>query len=117
MPAYDYQCQRCGAVREHIQSIHQDLPDMLPCLRCGGEAEQVILVAPAISTSGMSNMTQDMAIGKDAEKRWERIGEKKAQRDKVRRESGKCSLKYEDGQFKPHDRPLDFVKTPPPTED
>ncbi len=116
MPAYDFQCQACGIVHEHICSISAR-PDFIKCVRCGGEAEQVILVAPGVLTGGMSNVTQDVAIGRDAEKRWERIHEKKSQRDKVRRESGKGNLQYADGQFKPSDKRLEFVKTPEPTED
>jgi hypothetical protein len=92
------------------------LPDTLSCPRCGKDSEHVILVAPGIATSGMSNMTQDVAIGKDADQRWSRIHEKKAERDKIRQKSGKQGLEFKDGAFKPHDRKLDFVKTPEPTE-
>lgn len=67
----------------------------------------------------MSNVTQDVAIGRDAEKRWDRIHEKKAKRDKVRRESGKTSLEYVGGdqQFKGTDKKLQFVATPEPKND
>jgi putative FmdB family regulatory protein len=116
MATYDYQCQTCGAVHEHIQSVHKDLPETLPCPRCGKGSEHVILVAPGVATSGMQHMTQDVAIGKDADQRWSRIHEKKAERDKIRRESGKDGLTYTKDGFKPHDRKLDFVKTPEPTE-
>jgi putative FmdB family regulatory protein len=116
MATYDFQCQACGAVQEHIQSVHKDLPETLPCPRCGKDAEHVILVAPGVATSGMQHMTQDVAIGKDADQRWSRIHEKKAERDKIRRESGKSGLTYTKDGFKAHDRKLDFVKTPEPTE-
>jgi putative FmdB family regulatory protein len=113
MATYDYQCQKCAAVHEHICPISKR-PESIKCPRCGGEAEQVILKAPALSTKGSSNMTQDMAIGYDAEKRWGRIHAKKEARDKIRRESGKAGLEFKDGAFKAHDRKLDFVKTPEP---
>jgi hypothetical protein len=67
-------------------------------------------------TGNMSNVTQDVAIGKDAEQRWNRILDKRAQRDKFRREIGKSSLKYEDGKFKPSDKQLQFVGTPEPKD-
>ena len=91
-----------------------DLPETLPCPRCGKDSEHVILVAPAVATSGMSQMTQDVAIGKDADKRWERIHEKRAAKDKIRRESGKTGLTWSESEktFKPHDRKLEFVSTP-----
>jgi len=116
VPTYDYQCQSCSVVHEHIQSIHKDLPETLKCPRCGKDSEHVILVAPGVATSGMQHMTQDVAIGKDADKRWTGIHEKKAARDKIRRESGKAGLEFKDGAFKAHDRKLDFVKTPEPKE-
>jgi putative FmdB family regulatory protein len=116
VPTYDYQCQSCSVVHEHIQSIHKRLPETLSCPRCGKDSELVILVAPGIATSSMQNMTQDVAIGKDADKRWNSIIEKKAKRDKIRKESGKSGLEWTKDGFKGHDRKLDFVKTPEPTE-
>ena len=117
MPRYDYQCQSCSVVHEHIQSIHKSLPDTLSCPRCGKDSELVILVAPGVMTGNMSNVTQDVAIGKDANTRWSRILDKRAQRDKIRRESGKSNLKYEDGKFKPSDKQLQFVSTPEPKKE
>ena len=63
-------------------------------------------------------MTQDVAIGMDADKRWNRIYAKREARDKIRREAGKTGLQYVGGekQFVAHDRKLDFVKTPEPKE-
>jgi len=103
-------------VHEHIQSVHVKLPDTLKCPRCGKDSEHVILVAPGVATSGMQHMTQDVAIGKDADTRWNRILNKKSERDKIRRESGKAGLELTSEGFKAHDRKLDFVKTPEPTE-
>jgi putative FmdB family regulatory protein len=116
VPTYDYQCQSCSVVHEHIQSIHMALPDTLPCPRCGKDSEHVILTAPAVATSNMSQMTQDVAIGMDADKRWNRIYAKKEERDKVRRESGKQGIERKNGVYTAHDRKLDFVKTPEPKE-
>lgn len=116
MATYDYQCQSCGVVHEHIQSMKLDLPETLPCPRCGKDSEHVILVAPAVSTRGMSHMTQDVAIGKDADQRWDRIHAKKAERDKIRRESGKQGIERKNGEYRAHDRKLDFIKTPEPIE-
>jgi putative FmdB family regulatory protein len=115
MARYDFQCQNCGVYHEHICSISA-LPDSIKCSRCGGTAEQVILTAPGVLTSNMSNVTQDVAIGKDADNRWSRIHAKKAERDKIRKESGMQGIERKDGVYKAHDRKLDFVKTPEPTE-
>ena len=116
MPIYEYQCQSCGAYHEVICSMSAR-KDEIECPRCKGLAEQVIS-ACAVMTSGMSQMTQDVAIGKDADQRWSRIYAKREARDKIRREAGKTGLQYVGGekQFVAHDRKLDFVKTPEPKE-
>lgn len=64
----------------------------------------------------MSQMTQDVAIGRDADKRWNNILAKKEERDKIRRASGKQGIERKDGVYKAHDRKLDFVKTPEPKQ-
>ena len=115
MPTYDYQCQSCGAYHEVICTMSAR-KDIIDCPRCKGKAEQVILSAPAVATSNMSQMTQDVAIGMDADKRWNRIFAKKEERDKIRRESGKTGIERKNGVYKAHDRKLDFVKTPEPKE-
>ena len=92
MPTYDYKCDSCGVVQEFVQSIHKPLPESLPCPRCGEDSFHVWLTAPGIMTGGMSHKTIDVAIGKDAEARWEKVNQRKAQRDKIRRESGKSGI-------------------------
>jgi putative FmdB family regulatory protein len=118
MPTYDYQCQNCGAYHELICSMGSR-KDEIECPRCRGVAEQVILYAPGVLTSNMGNTSQDVAIGRDAEKRWDRIYTKKEKRDKIRRESGKTSLEYVGGekQFRGTDKKLRFVATPEPKND
>jgi putative FmdB family regulatory protein len=92
MPTYDYRCETCGVVRELIQSIHKPLPESLPCPKCGCDSFHVFLVAPGVLTVGMDHKSIDVSIGKDAEARWTQIEERKAQRDKIRRETGKTNL-------------------------
>lgn len=41
MPRYDFQCQGCGDIAEHLFSMSQK-PDTLACRVCGGEAVSVI---------------------------------------------------------------------------
>ena len=117
MPAYDYQCQKCGAYHEVICTMSAR-KDEIECPRCKGTAEQVILSAPAVATSGMSQMTQDVAIGRDADKRWAGIHERRAYRDKVRAKLGSKNLSVRsDGTgFSANDKTLQFVSTPEPKE-
>ncbi len=122
MPIYDYQCQGCGAYHEIICGMSQR-KDEIECPRCRGTAEQVILSAPGLMTGGMTNVSQDVAIGRDAEKRWDRIHEHKAERDKVRKESGKQHItatgvgEYGAKDYKGTDKKLQFVATPDPKND
>ena len=119
MAAHDYQCGDCGAVQELIQSIHTPLPEALPCPRCGNDSFYVFLVAPGIMTSNFSDSHKslDIAIGKDAADRWNRINERQAQRDKIRKESGKAGLTATGRDtYEAHDKPLIAVTTPEPTK-
>jgi hypothetical protein len=71
----------------------------------------------------MSNTTQDIAIGKDANTRWEHIHEKKAERDKIREKSGKQGIRatpvgeFGAKDFKGIDAKPQFVGTPEPDKD
>jgi|SRR5271157_402694 len=90
---YDYRCQKCECVQEHIQPITNPLPDSLKCVRpgCKGRAT-IVITAPMISKSGMTHEPFDIAVGRDAEVRWADIHRRQAIRDKVRRESGQQAL-------------------------
>lgn len=87
--------------------------DEIECPRCAGVAEQVLLSAPGVLTGGMSNMTQDVAIGKDADRRWTGIHERRAYRDKVRRDLGQQNLTVnaDSTGFKASGKKLQFVST------
>lgn len=113
MPRYDYQCQSCATYHEVICSINAR-QDQIECPRCHGVAEQVILTAPGVLTGNMSNQTQDVAIGKNANQKWEAIHEKKAMRDKARKESGVQSITATGSGneivFRPVKKELNFVR-------
>jgi hypothetical protein len=105
-------------VQEFRQSIHKPLPESLPCPRCGEDSFYAFLVAPGVLTASMDHKTIDVAIGKDAEVRWEKVIERKAQRDKIRRESGKTGLTAVGiGEYVATDKKLVSVQTPEPKED
>jgi putative FmdB family regulatory protein len=118
MAAYDYRCESdsCGVVQELVQSIHTPLPESLSCPRCGGLSFHVFLVAPSLSSANLGHKTIDQAVGLDAEKRWDRIHERQAVRDKVRKESGEQALKATGlGRYEPlKGARLEAVRTPEP---
>jgi putative FmdB family regulatory protein len=91
---YEYQCgdEKCGFVQELILQSHNDRPEWKKCPACGGRATQVILTAPSVSRQGSDNAPFDVAVGRDAAARWERIHERQAKRDKVRTETGASGL-------------------------
>jgi len=106
---YEFKCHNCDLVLEHLCPMGEQ-PSYKKCPKCGKHCEQVY--GSAVLTSGMSQAPLDVVIGRDAEKRWNRIHERQEVRDKVRRESGKAGLtKVGKDEYKPHNRPLDFVPT------
>jgi hypothetical protein len=66
----------------------------------------------------MSHKSIDVAIGKDAETRWERVHQRKAERDKIRKDSGEHALTATGrNDYQPvKGAKLTSVTTPEPTE-
>jgi hypothetical protein len=115
MARYDYQCQdeKCLFVQELILVSYKDRPEWKKCPVCGGRSVQVIITPPAVSRQGSDNAPFDVAIGRDAAARWERIHERQAKRDKVRQESGASGLTMTGfNEFKPlpADKKLTLVR-------
>jgi len=107
---YEFKCHDCDLVLEHLCPIGEQ-PSYKKCPKCGKRCEQTIY-APYVATSGMGQASLDVVIGRDAEKRWDRINKRQEVRDKVRKESGKPALtKVGQDEYKAHNRPLDFVPT------
>lgn len=96
MAKYKYRCTNpeCQVELEHVQSMSQPLPKVFHCTKCGTEAEFVVQGAPAFarSTETVSKAPIDAVIGADAEKRWARLRERQAVRNKVRKETGEQAL-------------------------
>ena len=105
---YEFKCRDCDLVLEHLCPIGEQ-PSYKKCPKCGKRCEQTIY-APYVATSGMGQASLDVVIGRDAEKRWDRINKRQEVRDRIRKESGKSGLtKISKDEYRPHDKPLDFV--------
>lgn len=105
---YEFKCHDCDLVLEHLCPMGEQ-PKYKKCPKCGTRCEQTIY-APFVATSGMGQASLDVVVGRDAEKRWNRIHQRQEQRDKVRSDSGKTALtKTGKDEYKAHSRPLDFV--------
>ena len=117
---YDYKCndEKCGVVQEFIQSIHQPLPESLPCPKCQGDSFYVFLLAPGLLTADMTHQSIDVTIGRDADTRWGKILERKAQRDKIRQETRESALTATGrDEYQPvRGAKFTYVSTPDPTE-
>ncbi len=90
---YRYKCTQedCGATTELVQPITADLPDTIACGYCPGTSTLKI-EAPAVLTQGMATQKFDVAVGKDADRRWKSIHERQAARDRVRKETNTVGL-------------------------
>jgi putative FmdB family regulatory protein len=91
MARYDYSCEKCDIVKELVQSVDAVLPKTIKCPGCDGDME-FVQHPVALGVSSMDTTPLDVAVGRDADARWERIHERQAVRDKVREESGITGL-------------------------
>jgi len=90
---YKFKCESCSLQIEIVETASTMKFDDRECPRCSGASKHVFEGAPAVATSGMSNSPLDVAVGKDAEKRWSDIYRKQEVRDKIRKETGEKALR------------------------
>ena len=112
---YEFKCYDCDLVIQHVQSIKDELPDYKVCPKCGKHAG-ILISAPAVLTGGMSQASDDVRIGQEAAKRWDRIHARREERNKVREASGKRAVQgtisgeFETKDFKTSDKKLQYVE-------
>jgi len=83
VPFYDYRCQDCDNKFEQYNPIEHELP---LCPDCNGKTKKLISNVNFITASNSPNRSLDSIIGADSERRWKGIYEKKAKRDKAKKE-------------------------------
>jgi hypothetical protein len=92
---YEFACTNsdgtCGAVTETYQYNSTNCPESIPCPYCGG-VSLFKISAPAVLTQNMGNKPFDVAVGRDAEMRWNEIHRQQEIRDKVRQETKQTGL-------------------------
>ena len=103
MAIREYKCPDCGLLTERIIQASQEIPLVMDCPRCKGEAKFLeIPTGFSLGTSNFSNAPIDIVIGKDSERKWDNIHKRQEIRDKVRKESGVMGLSANNqGEFKP----------------
>lgn len=93
MAIREYKCPSCGLMMEKIIPTNDTPPPYSTCSRCGAESEyRPIPSSIGIATSNFSHQKMDVAIGRDAERRWADINERQQIRDSVRQKSGQVGL-------------------------
>lgn len=78
MPIYEYSCVECQHKFEDYLKVNDPNPG---CPKCEGKTEKLISRTFGI-VKGSENRTLDCVIGADAEKKWQKIEERKQRRIK-----------------------------------
>ena len=85
MPLYEYLCEGCNHKFEEIVS-YPKRDDEMPCPKCKGASERVVISSFSISTKSdvgatlVSPKEIDKKVGEDADKRWQYLEGRKNKR-------------------------------------
>jgi putative FmdB family regulatory protein len=114
MPAFEYVCPKCDYLFEEllIQTDEiQKYKDFHPCPKCGIKSPKVTSAANfsfKVKTPGNSGVHSidypaniDIAVGRSAEKKWKKYHERKAARDKFRKDHGVTAITEHNGKMIP----------------
>lgn len=96
MPLYEYECKQCGYRFEHLFSKSED-SGFCKCRKCGADAGKKM---SSFSSVVPGSESEDVLIGREAEKRWEMYSERQ---DKRRRDKKfeNIKLKKNKGTYTP----------------
>lgn len=96
MPRYDFKCPECGLVFDKF--IRNREVNSLDCIDCGSDAPRSNIAAVGFvfgngKTTGNTGVDSldsniDKAIGRDADKRWEAIKDRRTMKRGVQRDNG-----------------------------
>lgn len=95
MAIREYKCPKCELKVEKILPISVTPWPTMPCPRVGCDGTAEFLTIPTSFNLGTENFSEkkvDVAIGKDANRRWEDLHNRQSLRDKVRQQSGQAGL-------------------------
>lgn len=120
MPVFEYACQACEVEFEEVLTLQDDIKQYTtwhPCPSCGGQAPRLGISLTNFNFKGgvrgesgvhgqsgshdLDYPTLDKAVGRSAEKKWDRIRNEKAVREKIRKETGSAALSVESGSLAP----------------
>jgi len=100
VPVYEYQCDACGLKFDRLRKMSES-DDPQSCLECGSVTRKLVstvnhaFVHPASQTRGTAppntgtsdDWNYDKAIGRDAARRWEHIGQRIERKKQVIRDN------------------------------
>lgn len=92
MPTYEYFCEVCNLLFDKSGMKVGDTKT--DCPACKTSSERQISI-PNVGRSGTSRDSTDLLIGKEAESRWKDIETRKAEKDKIRKETGTHAIATE----------------------
>lgn len=92
MAIREYKCNKCGVVTEVLLPTEKIPDPTAPCAKCGEGADYQPFSRTGLLTDNFSHQKIDVAIGRDAARRWEDISQRQQQRDAVRTETGQIGL-------------------------
>jgi len=110
MPNYTFKCEKCSTRFERSLKLEQADKGAL-CPSCGNKTANKLPpsgVGFKMAESKKIPKDIDLAVGKDAEKKWEEYDEKKRIKDKIRKETGSERLSVDfDGNYQPFSMSVD----------
>ena len=77
MPLYEYSCKSCGLKFEELVG---KVEDSVPCKSCRGVTERLMSRFSSSIANGSTNESEDMAIGREAASRWQKISDRQSKR-------------------------------------
>lgn len=108
---YNYQCWQsdggCGT-KFSVEHLTGKAPEIYPCPLCGKDAKKKYEGFSIVHGKTMDKGSSvDVAIGRSAEERWGKIHERKAARDRFRRETGTQALSITEKDGKVFGKPIE----------
>lgn len=122
MPCFEYFCDECDTEFEEILTISTEIEEYFswhPCPNCRERAERIRVAAVSFNFAGGVSGTSgvhgnsgvhdldypvlDKAVGRSSEKKWEVFRQKKAEQDRVRKQSGQVEISVSGNTVAPTD--------------
>lgn len=103
MPLFEFKCEKCELKFEKV--INLNFKGDMPCPSCASNSSRQLIskdVSGVVKEGTAIPKDIDRIVGRDADKKWEEIEEKKSIKEKIKREHGATHLSRDlDGEYQP----------------